>query len=71
MNTAKKKKTYNGEFGTECPVCGYGKLSCPQAKSNSDRSVLYRERTCADCGAKVADTIIKKREILTKDHVPC
>lgn len=70
MCMTKRKKTYNGEFGTQCPVCSGGKLSCPQAKSNFDKSVLYRERECDTCGTRVADTVIKRREILRKESIP-
>lgn len=59
-----RKKAYNGDFGTLCPLCKRGKLNIPRAKSNSDGTILYRERTCAACGALVADTIIRQREIL-------
>lgn len=58
-----RKRAYNGDFGTACPLCGEGKLSCPTAKANSDKSVLVRTRLCRSCGAEVTDTIVRKREV--------
>ena len=61
---AKPKAAYGGDFGRACPVCGEGRLSTPNAKANSDKSVLYRLRACDSCGARVADTTIRRREVL-------
>ncbi len=55
---------YNGDFGTACLLCSEGKLSCPKAKANSEKSVLVRVRLCRSCGAEVRDTVVKKREVV-------